>query len=252
MFTLGNLILGSVAALIVGLSKTAFPGAALIATPIIATVVSGRAIAGTTLPILLAADLFAVTWYGHHARWDLLRPMIIAVSFGFAAGATFFAIVGSSTRPIELVIGVCVLLMVVLQSWRMMHRQEPVEPTAAAAAVYGSSGGFTTFVANAAGPVLNTYLVRLGLGKDEMVGTSAWFYCAVNLAKVPVYVGLGAWSSGGAFFTGSTLAFDAVVFPAVLIGLFSGRRMLHKLPEKAFLIGVLVLSAAGAIKLLLP
>ena len=252
MFTAGNLILGSVAALIVGLSKTAFPGAALVATPIIATIVSGRAIAGTTLPILIAADLFAVTWYGRHTRWDLLRPMIIAVGFGFAAGAVFFAAVGSSTRPIELVIGVCVLVMAALQSWRMVHRQEPVLPRAATAAVYGSTGGFTTFVANAAGPVLNTYLVRLGLGKDALVGTSAWFYCAVNIAKIPVYLALGQWSGGGRFFTGTTLAFDAVLLPAVLVGLFSGRRLLHKLPERAFLIGVLVLSAAGAFKLLLP
>jgi uncharacterized protein len=252
VFTAGNLILGSVAALIVGLSKTAFPGAALVATPIIATIVSGRAIAGTTLPILIAADLFAVTWYGRHTRWDLLRPMIIAVTFGFAAGAGFFAVVGSSTRPINLVIGVSVLLMAALQSWRMVHRQAPVAPTARAAAVYGSSGGFTTFVANAAGPILNTYLVRLGLGKDEMVGTSAWFYCAVNIAKIPVYLALGYWTTGGKFFTGTTLGFDAVLFPAVLIGVFSGRRLLHKLPEQAFLIGVLVLSAAGAIKLLLP
>ena len=48
MFTAGNLILGCIAALIVGLSKTAFPGAALIATPIIATIVSGRLIAETS------------------------------------------------------------------------------------------------------------------------------------------------------------------------------------------------------------
>ncbi len=252
MFTLGNLILGSVAALIVGLSKTAFPGAGLVATPLIATIVDGRAIAGTTLPILIAADLFAVTWYGHHTRWDLLRPMIVAVAFGFAAGATFFAVVGSSTRPIELVIGISVLLMAVMQAWRMMRRQQPQPPTAATAAIYGSSGGFTTFVANAAGPILNTYLIRLGLGKDEMVGTSAWFYCAVNIAKIPVYLALGYWSTGGAFFTGTTLSFDAVLFPAVLIGLFSGRRLLHVLPEKAFLVGVLVLSIAGAVKLLLP
>ncbi len=252
MFTLGSLILGSVAALIVGMSKTAFPGAALVATPIIATIVTGREIAGTTLPILLAADLFAVSWYSRHARWDLLRPMIISVSVGFAAGATFFALVGSSTRPIEIVIGCSILLMAVLQTWRMIHRQEPAEPTAVAAAVYGSSGGFTTFVANAAGPVLNTYLVRLGLRKDELVGTSAWFYFTVNVAKAPVYLALGTWSDGGAFFTGSTLAFDALLLPAVLIGLFSGRTLLHKLPERAFLIGVLVLSAAGAIKLLLP
>ena len=252
MFTAGDLILGSVAAVIVGLSKTAFPGAALVATPIFAAIVSGRLIAGTALPVLVFADLFAVTWYGRHTRWDLLRPMIVAVAFGFAAGAAFFVVVGSSTRPIEIVIGLSVLLMVVIQVWRMGHKQEPVAPTPMAAAVYGSSGGFTTFVANAAGPILNTYLVRLGLGKDEMVGTSAWFYCAVNLTKIPVYVVIGRWSSGGPFFTASTLAFDALLIPAILIGLFSGRRLLHKLPEQAFLIGVLVLSTAGAIKLLWP
>ncbi|MBK5332088.1 MAG: TSUP family transporter, partial [Ilumatobacteraceae bacterium] len=169
-----------------------------------------------------------------------------------AAGAAFFAIVGSSTRPIELVIGISILVIAVMQVWRMAHRLEPVAPTAATAAIYGSSGGFTTFVANAAGPILNTYLVRLGLGKDELVGTSAWFYFAVNVAKFPVYLALAEWSSGGAFFTGKSLAFDAALFPAVLIGLFSGRRLLHKLPEKGFLIGVLALSVAGAVKLLLP
>ena len=252
MFTLGNLILGSIAALVVGMSKTAFPGAGLVATPIVATIVTGRAIPGTTLPLLLAADVFAVSWYSRHARWDLLRPMIISVAVGFAAGATFFAIVGSSTRPIEIVIGLSILLMAVIQTWRMYRRYEPVRPTPLDAAVYGSAGGFTTFVANAAGPVLNTYLVRLGLGKDELVGTSAWFYFTVNLAKVPVYVALGAWSSGGPFFTGTSLTFDAVLLPAVVVGVFGGRNVLHKLPEKAFVIGVLVLSAAGAVKLLLP
>jgi uncharacterized protein len=252
VFTVGDLILGSIAALIVGLSKTAFPGAALVATPIVAAIVDGRAIAGTTLPILIAGDVFAVIWYGHHTRWDLLRPMIIPVAFGFAAGATFFAVVGSSTRPMELVIGLCILLIAMMQAWRMFRRVEPVPPTAATAAVYGSSGGFTTFVASAAGPILNTYLIRLGLKKDELVGTSAWFYFAVNLAKVPVYLALGFWTSGGSFFTGTTLTFDAVMFPAVLIGLLSGRRLLHVLPEKAFLIGVLVMSVAGAVKLLMP
>jgi uncharacterized membrane protein YfcA len=252
VFTVGDLILGGIAALVVGMSKTAFPGAALVATPIIATIVSGRLIPGTTLPILLAADVFAVTWFSRHARWDLLRPMIVSVSIGFAAGAAFFAIVGSSTRPIEVVIGISVLAMVAIQVWRMYRRSVAVRPTAAQAAVYGSTGGFTTFVANAAGPILNTYLLRLGLGKDQLVGTSAWFYFAVNVAKVPVYMALGAWTSGGPFFTRSTLAFDLVLLPVVVVGVFSGRSMLHKLPERAFTIGVLVLSAAGAVKLLWP
>jgi uncharacterized protein len=251
VFTAGNLILGSLAALIVGLSKTALPGSGLVTTPIVAIIVTGRAIPGLTLPLLIVADVFAVTWYHRHARWDLLRPMIIAVMVGFAAGAAFFAIVGSATRPIEIVIGVSILLIAGLQTWRMITRKEPALPTGTAAAVYGSSGGFTTFVANAAGPLMNTYLIRLGLGRDELVGTSAWFYCAVNLAKVPVYLALGQWSSGGSFFTVRSLTFDAAVLPAVLVGLFGGRTLLQKLNERVFVIAVLVLSVAGAVKLLL-
>jgi len=252
VFTAGNLILGTLAGLIVGLSKTALPGAALVVTPIIGSVVAGRAIPGTTLPILLAADVFAVTWYRQHARWDLLRPMIISVAVGFAAGTAFFVVVGSSTRPIEIVIGASILLIVVIQSWRMIRRTKPTKPTATTAAVYGSTGGFTTFVANAAGPILNTYLVGLGLDKQQMVGTSAWFYFAVNVAKVPVYLALGEMSSGGRFFTGTNLAFDAACLPAVIIGVYGGRSLFHKLPERSFLLAVLVLSAAGAVKLLLP
>jgi len=68
-------------------------------------------------------------------------------------------------------------------------RQSPPRPsTTIDAVVYGTAGGFTTFVSNAAGPIINTYLVGLGLDKRQLVGTSAWFYLAVNLAKVPVYV----------------------------------------------------------------
>src|SRR4051794_40463762 len=141
------------------MSKTAFPGAALVATPIIATIVSGRLIPGTTLPILLAADVFAVTWFSRHARWDLLRPMIVSVSVGFAAGAAFFAIVGSSTRPIEVVIGISVLSMVVIQVWRMYRRLVAVRPTAATAAVYGRTGGFPTLVAPPSRPQPHNYFL---------------------------------------------------------------------------------------------
>ena len=107
-------------------------------------------------------------------------------------------------------------------------------------------------MASAAGPILNTYFVRLGLTKDELVGTSAWFYFSVNAAKFPVYIALGLWTSGGPFFTADTLTFDLLMFPALLVGLLSGRRLLHILSEKAFLTAVLVLSTAGAIKLLWP
>jgi amino acid transporter len=116
--------------------------------------------------------------------------------------------------------------------------------------LYGTAGGFTTFVSNSAGPIMNTYLVGLGLDRTALVGTSAWFYFAVNLAKIPVYLAIGAWSTGGAFFSAESLRYDLVLLPFVVIGVYGGRALLPRLHDRFFL--WLVLSLAGAVKLLLP
>ena len=251
MFTPANLVLGGIAALLTGLSKTAVPGAGLLAVPLLAMVASGRLIVGITLPILLLADVFAVRWYRHHTRWELIRPLAGWVLLGYAAGIAFFVLVGSRTRPLDVVIGVIVLVMVAVQVVRVLRRRPPKHSTPGDAALYGTSGGFTTFVSNAAGPIINTYLVGLGLDRRDLVGTSAWFYFLVNLSKLPIYAALGAWVAGGPFFTRDGLLFDLAVSPAVIVGVFAGRALLHRIPERLFLWLVLVLSAGGALRLLL-
>lgn len=251
MFTPEAVIVGIIAALVVGLSKTALPGAGLLSVPLVAMIVEGRLIAGASLPLLLVADLFAVSWYRHHTRWDLLRPLVIWVAAGFALGITFYVAVGSSLRVIDVAIGVIVLVMVAIQLWRMWRRHPPKPATPRDAVVYGSAGGFTTFVSNSAGPVMNTYLVGLGLGKEEQVGTSAWFYFAVNVAKIPFYLALGTWTSGGTFFTGDTLLWNLAMVPAIVAGVYLGRAVFRHIPQETFVMLVLVLSAAGGIKLLI-
>jgi uncharacterized membrane protein YfcA len=251
VFTTEAIAIGLIAAVVVGLSKTALPGAGLLAVPLVASIVEGRQIAGATLPILLVADLFAVGWYRHHTRWDLLRPLVVSVAAGFALGIGFYVAVGNSIRTIDVVIGVIVLTMVALQLWRMVRRRPPAAATTRDAAVYGSAGGFTTFVSNSAGPVMNTYLVGLGLPKHELVGTSAWFYFAVNVSKIPCYLALGWLTDGGGFFTGETLLWDLAMVPAVVVGVFAGRLAFRHIPQEAFVVVVLVLSAAGGTKLLL-
>ena len=99
---------------------------------------------------------------------------------------------------------------------------------------------------------MNTYLVRLGLDKHEMIGTSAWFYFVVNVTKVPIYVALAEGRRGGPFFTRESLAYDLVLVPMVVLGADGGRRLFPHLPQQLFLGIVLALSAAGAINLLIP
>jgi len=251
VFTVGALLVGTLAAFIIGFSKTAVPGAALAAVPLLALVFDGRLIAGGTLPILLVADTFAVAWYGRHARWDALRALAPWLGLGYLIGIAFFVGVGTASRGLEMAIGAIVLGIVVLQIVRLL-RGTPTPPTGVrAAGLYGTTGGFTTFVANAAGPVINTYLVAARLPKAELVGTSAWLYLLLNVSKVPLYVALGALTAGGRFFTADSLAFNALVAPGVVAGVYTGRWLFPHLPERAFLWIVLVLSAVGALNLVL-
>ena len=148
-------------------------------------------------------------------------------------------------------IAIAIVVVVAVQITRMVRQVPPSPPTPSGAAVYGTAGGFTTFVSNAAGPIMNTYLVGLGLDRQTLVGTSAWFYFAVNVAKIPVYLALGAWSTGGHFFTAETLLFDVCMFPVVLVGLYGGRALLPRLHDRLFVWVVLALSLAGAARLLL-
>lgn len=251
VFTVGTLLVGALAAYVVGFSKTALPGAALVAVPLFAMVFEGRQIPGGTLPVLICADLFAVSWYRHHARWDVLTPLAPWLALGYGFGIAFFVAIGAATRSLEVTIGLIVLFIVGVQIVRIARGQPARPADTVTAATYGTTGGFTTFVANAAGPVVNTYLVGVGLPKAPMIGTSAWLYFIVNVSKIPLYIAIGAWTDGGWFFTADSLLFDLAVVPGVFAGVYSGRALFPHIPQRTFLILVLALSVAGAVKLVI-
>lgn len=248
MFTAGGLLAGGIAALIVGLSKTGLPGVSLAAVPLIALVVDGRLIPGATLPLLIFADLFAIYWYRKFARWDLLRGLTPSIGAGFLLGIGFFVVVGAATEQLERSIGIILLAIVLLQIWHMFREATPNLGRVAIAG-FGAGGGFTTFVANAAGPVINTYLAALRLPKSELLGTAAWLYFVVNLAKIPFYLALGIWSEGGLFFTADSLLWNLALVPGILLGVIIGRQIYHRIPQREFLLAVLILSAIGSLVL---
>jgi uncharacterized protein len=107
---------------------------------------------------------------------------------------------------------------------------------------YGFSAGFSTTVANAAGPVMNLYLLSMRLPKEDFVATGAWFFFFVNLCKVPVYAYHG-------LFSARSLLFDAFLVPSVLAGALAGRWLIDRIPTRVFEMAVIVLTAASALLL---
>ena len=56
--------------------------------------------------------------------------------------------------------------------------------------IFGPMGGIATMLANAAGPVAQLYLLAMALPKYAFIGTAAWLFLIVNVAKVPFMVDL--------------------------------------------------------------
>lgn len=102
----------------------------------------------------------------------------------------------------------------------------------------GIWAGIATMIANAAGPVMAIYLLSLSLPKQNLVGTSAWFFLIINIFKLPF-----SWKLG--LLHPPTLLLDLALCPVVIIGTMLGRSILHKIPQRLFE-ALLLLSAAGA------
>lgn len=229
-------------ALAIGVAKTGIGGLGMLAVVIFANLMPAKQSAGFVLPMLVMADVLAVLSYRRHAQWSLLWKLFPWTALGVFLG--FLAMGRIDNQQAGLLIGVIVLGLVVLHLVRK-SRQKSDEPEHAAwfAPTIGVLAGFTTLVANAAGPLMAIYLLAMRLPKMEYMGTGAWYFLLMNLFKVPFMMNLGLVDA--ASFQGNLL-----LLPAVLAGTIIGRIVLKKIDQKLFETLALVLALAAGINLL--
>ncbi|MEA4943791.1 MAG: sulfite exporter TauE/SafE family protein [Propionicimonas sp.] len=226
-----------VAALLVGFSKTAIGGLAMVAVAMFAFVLPTKDSTGAVLLLLLTGDLVAIWVYRKHVDWRLIARLILPVLVGIGLGAAFLAMVDDLV--LKRTIGIILLVLLVAGFWK--EKLRPHHPAVGAA--YGGLAGFTTMVANAGGPPMNLYLLAAGYDKWRFLGTSAWFFFAVNLTKLPVSIGLG-------IIRPELAALAAVLVPAVLLGTWVGRMVIKRIDQKLFEGLVTVFVAVTAVYLL--
>ena len=250
-FHAGGFALAAVAAVLIGVAKTGVPGFGILAVPIMVLAVGdARHAAGWLLPLLCVADLAAIAVYRRHTQGRRLAQLAPWVLAGMGVGALTLA---APERSLRLLVAAIVIVMIGLRWLRGRGAAAPdaVLPAPAAtdrwwqSAGYGASAGFATTVANAAGPVMNLYLLARRLPKHEFVATGAWFFFAVNLAKLPIY-------AGHALIDRRSLTFDLALVPAVLLGALVGRVVLARIPQAAFDKLVMALTVGAAVLLLIP
>jgi len=234
-------VVGALAALVVGFSKTGIPGAGIVLVPLMAIVFPAKTSVGVLLPMLIMGDFFAVGFYRHHAQWRKLAALLPAVAGGMLAAT--WALTRIQDHQMKPLLGWLVLSLLALELIRRRLGWERIPHHWSFAVAMGLLAGFGTTIGNAAGPVMTVYLVSRNLDKHQFLGTSAWFFMLVNLAKFPIFWRLG-------MITPQTLGFDLLGLPLIAAGALAGRALLPHLPQRAFTAVVMALAVLGALKLI--
>lgn len=247
--TVGWFLVG-LCAFLIGVSKTGLPGVSILVVPLMAMALPAHAreSTGIMLGMLILGDLFAATYYRRIAEWKHVLILLLPAFFGIVAGWQIMRYV--TNDQLKRIIGFIVLGMLAIHFWRTRLRSEeapiPTQSwfgTLLFAIPLGFIAGVTTMMANAAGPVMVVYLLAMRLPKLAFVGTSAWFFFAVNWLKVP-------FSAQLALTTLDSVKLGLLMLPLIIAGSVAGILLLHRLPQKVFNSLIQLLAAAAAIKLL--
>jgi uncharacterized membrane protein YfcA len=213
-------------------------GGALLLLPVLTVVVGAKA----AVPILTLAQLL-----GNASRAGFgFRDIHWRPALAFSAGAVPASIVGARLfidLPSEVVlrlIGVFLLGVVAYRHTKVGKRTFPVRWLPAAGAVVG----FLSAIVGSAGPLGAAVFLSLGLPKVAYVATEAVTATLMHATKTVVY-GRYAAIDGRAAVLGLALG------GAMVIGSWTGRKIIERLPDRAFSVmveGLLIVSALVLIR----
>ena len=237
----------AVSALLVGVNKSGIPGLGMLPVILLAVAFDTNPgfATGIMLLMICAGDIFAVSYYRKNADWKIVIRLLPYTLIGLALG---FVTLRFLDKPehLRIMIGWIILLLAAVHLIRIAFFKHADVPSHwLFSAAVGLTAGFTTQVANAAGPVMALYLLSMKLPKDRYVGTCAWFFMIMNWTKLPVFCFEGR-------VTSAALLAVLPMLPLILLGAVLGVMFVKRAPQKFFEAVVEVIVIVSAVKLLWP
>lgn len=235
-------LLTALAAFCIGVSKAGFSGISLISVFILADVFGAKESLGFALPMLIMADLMVYPAFRKYASWRNVWLLTWPALVGMGLGVIVLDSVDNDAM--RKIIGAIILLMVSLQ---LLGRFNPegfyqLAKTRKFGFFFGTTGGVATVLANAAGPIMQIYMLSRRMDKMELIGVGARFFLVINFLKLPLGAGLN-------LITAETLFANFLLLPAIAIGVFGGKKVLVKIPQRAFEATVVMFATVAGIKL---
>lgn len=242
-FSVFDLSMLIVSAILIGLNKTGIPGLGLVPVLLLTMVFPTRLSTGLQLLMLCMADVAAVAWYRRSANWKLILRLVPSAAVGLGLGAVLVSVLND--YAMAKAIGAIVVLLCCISIVRDYVLKDKTVPAHwAVGAGAGLLAGFTTMIANAAGPVAALYFLALKLDKKEYVGTGAWFFLIMNWTKLPCFILQER-------ITYQSFKADVAMIPFILLGAAVGIMCLKYISQAWFNKIVFIFSILAGLKLLI-
>ena len=231
-----------VAAFFLGFAKAGIKGIGIIIVVVLAYVFGEKSSTGIILPLLILADILAVTYYNKHAQWSFIKKlipwMVIGVIIGTWIGNDLSEDVFKKMMAI-IIIG-SVLLMVYFENKKMVAIPNNIW----FASFSGFLAGFTSMIGNLAGPITNIYLLAMRLPKNAFIGTAAWLFFIINVFKLPFHIFI--WKT----INKETIVLNSIMIPFLIVGFYIGTRVIKLISNANYRKFVLIVIALGGFILL--
>ncbi len=192
------------------------------------------------IPILTVAQLI-----GNASRvWFNRHELDLRVVGWFAIGAVPLAFVGgllfaaAPLSPLTRLLGVFLLLTV---AWRHLRPGPPRRPPLRGFVLVGAVFSFLSALLGSVGPLMAPFFLAYGLVKGSYIGTEALATVVMHVTKLVAY-------GQASVLTLRSLEIGIALGPIMIVGSALGKRIVDRLPERAFVAiieGVLVVAGAA-------
>ncbi len=241
--SVSSFLFAGIAAFLMGLSKAGLKGLSIFNVTLMALAFGAKSSTGLIMPLLLVGDIFAVSYYNRHTQWKYILRFLPWMILGILVGVLIGKDLPEKTFKTGMVL--VILISLVLLIWWERRKSEQIPTHWSFAGFVGIIAGVCTMIGNLAGAFTNIFFLAMRLPKNEFVGTAAWLFLITNLFKLPFHIWV--WNT----ISYETLVIDLKLFPAILLGLFCGVRLLKKINEKTYKRFIILVTAIGAVAILL-
>lgn len=239
-----QLLILIISAVLIGINKTGMPGIGVLPVIMLSIFFPAKYSTGLQLIMLCMADCMAMMYYRKRGNMKLVLKLLPCALIGLGLGSLTLRFLGDNDGIFKIIIAVIILSLSALNYYRQHYlKVEALPKSFLFAAIVGVLAGFTTQIANAAGPVMAIYLLALRLPKDEYMGTSVWYFFILNFIKLPIFILEGR-------ITYQAFRTDLSMLPFIFLGAFLGIVFIRKAPQKLFNYVIEILVVISGTKLL--